>query len=123
MIFGVGVDIVEIARISYVYNKFKDRLPLRILSSQELLTFNKLAENSKVRFLAKRFAAKEAVAKCLKCGIGEKLQFTDITIKNDDLGAPFCRIESYSFTGAIEISISDEKHYVVANAIHFAAFP
>ena len=63
MIFGVGTDIVELSRIQETYDRFGDHFIDRLLMGEE----RELFEGIKwpVRFLAMRFAAKEAVAKAL----------------------------------------------------------
>lgn len=122
MIVGIGVDIAETARIEKLATEFGDRFAHRILTKHEFEEFNRRKRPHV--FLATRFAAKEAVAKALGTGIGKQVGFKSIQIDNDDLGKP--RLE---FLGsAIElikkrqinnamISLSDEKHYVVAMVV------
>lgn len=114
MIFGIGNDIVEISRIANVYAKYKDRFARKILTPQELLIFkDKL---NAPNFLAKRFAAKEALAKALGIGIRKPFGFQSISIINNSLGKPI-----FNFNNEIQeflnqkkiqnchLSISDEK--------------
>ncbi|QDE30415.1 MULTISPECIES: holo-ACP synthase [Shewanella] len=121
-IIGIGTDIVEIARIAEQRERLGDRLAKRVLTESELTTY--LQSKQPERFLAKRFAAKEAAAKALGTGIGRGVSFQHIHIDNDDNGAPLI-----SFTdGALArlelltgnrcfISIADEKHYAVATVV------
>ncbi|MCF1427179.1 MAG: holo-ACP synthase [Shewanella sp.] len=120
-IIGLGTDIVAIARIEQQLQK-SDRLARRVLTPDELTLFE--VSSQPVRFLAKRFAAKEAAAKALGTGIGRGVSFQHIHISNNELGAP-----KLVFTdGAAErlelmggylghISISDEQHYAMATVI------
>ncbi|MCF1431033.1 MAG: holo-ACP synthase [Shewanella sp.] len=120
-IIGLGTDIVAIARIEQQLQK-SDRLARRVLTPDELTLFE--VSSQPVRFLAKRFAAKEAAAKALGTGIGRGVSFQHIHISNNELGAP-----KLAFTdGAAErlelmggylghISISDEQHYAMATVI------
>ena len=122
MIVGIGVDIAETARVEKLSAKFGQRFARRILTTDELLEFDRRKHSSS--YLATRFAAKEAVAKALGTGIGEQLGFHSIQIDNDDKGKPLLRfmgtavdlIDSLNIKNAL-ISLSDEKHYVVAMVV------
>ena len=63
MIYGIGTDIVEVARIADALTRFGEAFARRILTDREWLAFEQ--SSTKPRFLAKRFAAKEAFAKAL----------------------------------------------------------
>ncbi len=122
MISGIGVDIVETARIEQVLGRFGERFARRILTEDELIEFAR-RENG-CRYLATRFAAKEAVAKALGTGIGETVGFQSLQIDNDELGKPCLRfrgdgidlIRDRGINNAL-VSLSDEKHYVVAMVV------
>ena len=86
MVIGIGTDIVEIARIADVLDRQGDAFVQRILTHSEQKQYQ--ASKQKAAFLAKRFAAKEAVAKALGTGIGSGVSFQDMTISNDEKGAP-----------------------------------
>jgi len=117
MIIGVGTDICKIDRI-----KVSEDFAKRILTEVELAVFASKNESQRQSFLAKRFSAKESIAKALGCGIRGNLSFQDITIVNDDKGKPFvelldtARLNLPQFNN-IHISISDEKDYVVTFAV------
>jgi len=122
MIVGIGVDIAETARFEKLSSKFGARFARRILTDDELAEFNRRRQSSS--YLATRFAAKEAAAKALGTGIGEQFGFHSIQIDNNERGKPELRF----FGGATElisrldiknamISLSDEKHYVVAMVV------
>ena len=122
MIVGIGVDIAETARVEKLSTKFGERFARRILTADELLEFDRRKHSSS--YLATRFAAKEAVAKALGTGIGEQLGFHSIQIDNDEKGKPLLRfmgtavdlIAGRNIKNAM-ISLSDEKHYVVAMVV------
>ncbi len=122
MIVGIGVDIVETVRVEKLSAKFGERFARRILTTDELQEFGRRKHSSS--YLATRFAAKEAVAKALGTGIGEQLGFHSIQIDNDAQGKPLLRfmgtaidlIAGLKIDNAM-ISLSDEKHYVVAMVV------
>ncbi len=123
MIFGIGTDIIEITRIKLAIEKNGERFARRILSKseQELCSQSKYPE----RFLAKRFAAKEAFAKALGTGIRNGLNLCDIEVSNNADGKPEinyvgtnAKVESILPSQAkFHITISDEKEYAVAFVI------
>lgn len=121
MIIGLGTDIVEIDRIEAQIKK-SSRLADRVLTSTERQIFEQHMHPA--RYLAKRFAAKEAAVKALGTGIGHGISWQHIEITNNQLGQPELHFSgefaeqcksrgvSHSF-----VSISDEKHYAVATVI------
>ena len=119
-IFGIGIDIVEVERIEKIHQKYGEKFASKILSNDELKNF--LKDKNKIHFLAKRFAAKEAVGKALGVGIRNGSILKNIEIKNDINGKPFVNIkdiEKLNMTEKkeIHISLSDEKRFAVANAV------
>ena len=119
-IFGIGVDIVDLDRIRKIYSKYGIKFAYKILSKNEIEDFN--AAKTKSSFLAKRFAAKEAIGKALGIGILNGFLLKNISIKHNDLGKPMVifnkrkEFDLYS-NKIIHISISDEKKFAVANAL------
>lgn len=129
MIVGLGTDIVEIERIEQkvpaagdVDALVKCRLAKRVLTESEMTIF--ITSSQPGRYLAKRFAAKEAAAKALGTGIGRGISFQHIEISNDANGAPLVNFSG----GAAErlvvlggtrghLSIADEKRYATATVI------
>jgi holo-[acyl-carrier protein] synthase len=98
MIFGVGLDMLEIDRMKKLLSGTSaDRFMARVLTQAEqaiaLTRKGRLAE-----FVAGRFAAKEAVVKAFGCGLGGIIGFQDIEILPDALGKPRCSITK----GALE---------------------
>jgi holo-[acyl-carrier protein] synthase len=119
MIFGIGTDIVEVSRIEASLEKFGDSFAGRILAESELQSY--LESSIKPRFLAKRFAAKEAFSKALGTGLREPATFQNITVSHDSLGKPILvlaqPLQDFLTAKAIQhmhISISDEKNLAAA---------
>ncbi len=119
MIFGIGTDIVSIQRVEYILGKNKAGFINRILSEHERALFANKGDSA--AYCAKRFAAKEAFAKALGCGIGKIVGFQDLTIRNDDLGKPHFipseKLRLYLLDKNIKkahLSISDEKTFATA---------
>ncbi|HAG52543.1 MAG TPA: holo-ACP synthase [Alphaproteobacteria bacterium] len=115
MIIGIGTDICEINRIQP-----GEGFANKILSESEQEVLK--AKKNKQVYLAKRFAAKEAISKAFGCGIGSKLSFKDISILNNEAGAPYVEISETAKSklvdfSSIHISISDEKNYAIAYVI------
>lgn len=124
MIFGIGTDIVEVTRIEASITQFGDDFAKRILSAGELAGYLDLESKDsqvKARFLAKRFAAKEAFSKALGTGLRIPATFQNIAVSHDDLGKPIlvlapelqAYLQSKNITQA-HISISDEKNLATA---------
>ncbi|WP_339721205.1 holo-ACP synthase [uncultured Paraglaciecola sp.] len=120
-IMGLGTDVVEIARIAKQLNK-SHRLAQRVLTATEMLTFN--AHKFPERFLAKRFAAKEAAVKALGTGIGSGVSFQDVEVVSLTSGQPtlvfsgkFAELCEKSAINSSFISISDEQHYAMATVV------
>ncbi len=119
MIFGIGTDIVEVARIEASIEQFGDEFAKRILAESEFASYQE--SHIKPRFLAKRFAAKEAFAKALGTGLRAPATFQNIAVSHDDLGKPILilAVELKVFLQAKKItkthvSISDEKNLAAA---------
>lgn len=114
MITGLGIDIVELQRISEAINR-NSNFVKRILTETELGYFDKLSERRKVEFLSGRFAAKEAFAKAVGTGIGKHYSWHDIEIIPDENGKPL--LQTKKELGQIQLSISHSREYAVANVI------
>lgn len=119
MIYGIGTDIVEVSRIEDSLARFGDAFAERILTEQEWLSFSQ--SHTKARFLAKRFAAKEAFAKALGTGLRTPATFQNIGVTHDDLGKPVLTLAAPLQALLDEkqiihqhLSISDEKALAVA---------
>jgi holo-[acyl-carrier protein] synthase len=78
----IGTDIIHISRIEKSLEKFGEKFKIKFLNSEEIV----LAK--KVESIAGFWAAKEAIAKALGCGIGAELSFHDIILTKNAKGAP-----------------------------------
>lgn len=119
MIYGIGTDIVEVSRIEDSLARFGNAFAMRILSEREMQEF--VQSHTQARFLAKRFAAKEAFAKALGTGIRAPATFENIAVAHDDLGKPVLDIapalqQCLDSKGIryMHLSISDEKSLAAA---------
>ncbi|MGD6878964.1 holo-ACP synthase [Bacillus infantis] len=112
MIEGIGIDIVEIGRISRMANRAK--FSERILTEGELAKYITLSDKRQLEFIAGRFAAKEAFSKANGTGIGSELSFQDIEISNDRKGKPFF---SKPEREGLHLSISHSESYAVAQVV------
>lgn len=119
MIFGIGTDIVEVARIESSIAQFGDEFAKRILADSEFSIY--LDSQIKARFLAKRFAAKEAFSKALGTGLRHPATFQNIAVSHDELGKPMLLLASElqdflqsKHITQMHISISDERNLAAA---------
>ena len=87
MILGVGIDIIEVARIASSYEKFGERFVSRILHADEIAYC--LSHKNPAPFIAARFAAKEAISKAFGTGISAELGWQDMEIFKKESGEPF----------------------------------
>ncbi|OUS02707.1 holo-ACP synthase [Gammaproteobacteria bacterium 54_18_T64] len=121
MIVGIGSDLVHISRIEAVLERRGEAFAKRILRPEELLSFTqKNTARSQAAFLAKRFAAKEAVSKALKTGIGE-VSWQHILVSNTASGAPEITLSDNALLACralgaetIHLSLSDEQDMALA---------
>ena len=121
MIIGIGTDLVQIGRIRDSLDRTGERLAKRILTPLEFVEFSD--RQNQANFLAKRFAAKEALSKALKTGIGP-ISWQDIRVSHSDMGAPELELSGHAHTIMSELggreallSLSDERDYALAFVI------
>ena len=118
MIVGIGTDIVAVSRLRAMWERHGEKALHRLLAPSELPDFAKAAD--KGRFLAKRFAAKEAFAKAFGTGVRPPVLLSAIGVTHDDLGKPVFTFHGELATLVAErsltthLSISDEAEYAVA---------
>lgn len=118
MIYGIGTDIVRIIRLEALYQRHGERVLRRMLAAEEREACRQHAQPA--RFLAKRFAAKEAFAKALGTGVRAPVLLPAIRIAHDELGKPVLAFneELQALMQARELrahlSISDEQDQVIA---------
>ena len=120
MIFGIGIDIIEIDRVRESVEKFGDKFLNKIYTKSELEYC--LNKSSKYQHLAARFAAKEAVYKALTTGWHEKATWQDIEISNEPNGMPIVKLNGklksfLSKDNSLRISMSHSRDYVACVAI------
>jgi holo-[acyl-carrier protein] synthase len=117
MIIGIGTDIVSISRIERLLSIYKEKFINRILSKNEIESFIKKKDSQKSKYIAKRFAGKEAFAKACGLGIGRPINFNDIEITNDIFGKPILSLNvnlSILDNASIHVSLSDDTCYSIA---------
>ena len=126
MIIGNGIDIIDINRIRRVINKYGDRFKKRCFSISEIERSEKRLNS--VESYAKRYAAKEACAKALGTGLARGVFWKDIEVINNKYGKPFIRLHNNALNflnkkinknAKIELSLSDEINFAIANVIIF----
>lgn len=122
MTLGLGIDIIEVARIAASLEKFGERFGQRILLPGEIAYC--LSHKNPSPFVAARFAAKEAVSKAFGTGIGARLGWQDIEIARKDSGEPYVILhgkgkELFQARKAknLLISISHTEHYAAVVAV------
>ena len=122
MILGVGIDIIEVARIEGSYQRFGERFLERILHPNEISYC--LSHKVPGPFLAARFAAKEAISKAFGTGIGAQLGWQDMEIARKPTGEPFVILHDKGndlfaarSAAALRVSLSHTQHHATAIAI------
>lgn len=125
-VLGIGVDIVSVARVEKILARHPERFPRRILHPGERADYRERADYCgsppfHARFLARRFAAKEAVVKALGLGFTGGAYARRIRIEHDALGRPQAALPpdlpAARRRCVALLSIADEKEYAVAQAI------
>ena len=122
MITGIGVDATSVARITQSHQRFGERFVHRLLHPDERAGFTLSA--SPDRFLAKRFAIKEAASKALGTGIREGVSLHDFITTHDALGKPHLELAGEASRRAaqagivrVHLSLTDEGDIVTAFVI------
>jgi holo-[acyl-carrier protein] synthase len=126
MIYGIGTDLCEVSRIAAAWERFGEAFPRRILMPQELADYQRLRARGRdpVRFLAMRFAAKEALVKALGTGFRQGVWVRDVGHTQLPSGKPVPLFSAavrqrLDAAGAGEghISLTDEAGLVAAFAV------
>ena len=120
---GVGVDLIRVRRIAQAYHRRPERFLHRIFSGQEIkLLFKK---KNLLPSMAARFAAKEAVAKALGCGIGIA-RWREMEILPGERGKPTVCLSGGAKSWAekcgikgVEVSMSHDGPYAIAQAVAY----
>jgi len=126
MIYGIGTDIIQIARVEAVLARHGDRFAEKVLGVEELQKYHrrkKKFEARGIRFLATRFAAKEAFSKAIGLGMRMPMTWRAMQTLNAPSGRPVV-ITSGSLKEFMDqngltaqVSITDEAEYAVAFVI------
>jgi holo-[acyl-carrier protein] synthase len=90
-VLGIGVDLVECARVQHSLDRFGDRFLHRIFTEGEIAYSQSM--KFPARHLAARFAAKEAISKAFGTGIGKSMGWKDIDVHKKPSGEPFVVLE------------------------------
>jgi len=122
LIFGVGTDLVELSRVKSIYERFGEHFARRILMADELELFAR--SKDPVRFLAMRFAGKEATVKAMGTGFAHGVWLRDVGILSNDWGRPLVvwsergqRVCDRLGIGAGHVSLTDDAGLVLAFAV------
>lgn len=128
MIYGIGIDVIEPARVARVLERFGDRFVRRVLTPQERPGYARTAQP--VLFLANRFAAKEAFSKAMGTGFRYPVTLQCISIVSDRLGKPgfefhpnLAAMVSARGIAGHHLTISDEKSLACACVVLEKAAP
>ncbi len=128
MIYGIGTDIVELTRVQETYNRFGERFVDRLLMDEERVLFEK--NKWPVRFLAMRFAAKEAAVKAMGTGFAHGMWIRDVGIVNSPWGRPEIMWSERGQAvcdelgiGEGHVSLTDDAGLILAFAVVMRANP
>ena len=118
-IFGIGVDTVNIDRIKKIHEKYGQRFVDKILNPSEIELFKNSVDQN--RFLANRFAGKEAASKALGTGFSQGVTWKDFGVSNKPSGQPELilsnKLKKLFITKGItssHISLTDEQPWSMA---------
>ena len=125
MIISNGIDLVDIRRIKNTIEKYNFRFKKKCFHEGEIRK-SELRLKS-IESYAKRYAAKEACAKALGTGLARGVFWKDIEVHNDKYGKPKIKLHNKALKILnslnnknecfVEVSLSDEKNYAIANVI------
>lgn len=122
MICGMGMDLVEVARITAARERWGVRFARRLLAPAELVEWQHHPQAD--RFLARRFAAKEAASKALGTGMRDGVSFQSISVGHDHLGKPLLHFHGGALAllrergiVAAHLSITDERQFAAATVV------
>jgi holo-[acyl-carrier protein] synthase len=126
MIFGIGTDIIQISRIEAALARHGDRFAGKILGPEELEKYRRRSDKVAVRgirFLATRFAAKEAFSKAIGLGMRTPMTWRAMQTLNAASGKPVVitsgALQAYMKEHGLtaQVTITDEADYAVAFVI------
>ena len=123
MIYGIGIDIIDIRRIKRVIKKYGNRFKKKCFHEHEIIKSD--ARFNSIESYAKRYAAKEACAKALGTGLARGVFWKDIEVRNNQYGKPYIILHNNAkkfikkSNDKIVLSLTDEKNFAIANVIIF----
>jgi len=122
VIFGIGVDVLECARVARTLERFGTRFIEHLLMPEEHAQLARTARRE--RFIAMRFAAKEAIVKAMGTGFGHGVWIRDVGVVQNAWGKPEVvfsergeRVRQALRIGEGHVTLSDERGLVVAVAV------
>lgn len=122
MIIGTGIDLVEVARIEKLFDKRGERFASHVLHEKEFPEYRETKYPA--RFLAKRFAVKEAATKALGTGQARSVLLRHFYVTHDEHGRPALHADGQARefcntlgVNAMHVSIADENDYAIASVI------
>jgi holo-[acyl-carrier protein] synthase len=122
MIFGIGVDVLEASRIHKSLERFGDRFTRHLLMPQEMAQLARTRRPE--RFIAMRFAAKEAIVKAMGTGFAHGVWIRDVGVVQNEWGRPEVvfsergeRVRRQLGVGEGHVTLTDEAGLVVAVAV------
>jgi holo-[acyl-carrier protein] synthase len=126
VIFGIGTDIVEMSRMQSTWERFGEHFARRILMDEEMELFKRTKQPA--RFLAMRFAGKEATVKAMGTGFAHGVWLRDVGITNNEWGRPLIiwsergqKMCDQLGIGKGHVSLTDDAGLVLAFAVVEAA--
>jgi holo-[acyl-carrier protein] synthase len=122
MIFGIGTDIVEMSRMQKTWGRFGEHFARRILMDEEMALFKQTKQPA--RFLAMRFAGKEATVKAMGTGFAHGVWMRDVGITRNEWGRPLIiwsergqKVCAQLGIGRGHVSLTDDAGLVMAFAV------
>lgn len=122
MIFGIGIDVLEARRIQEAYARYGERFVERLLMPEERIQLARTRRPE--RFLAMRFAAKEAIVKAMGTGFAHGVWIRDVGVVQNERGKPEVvfsargeRVRRELGVGEAHVTLTDEAGLIVAVAV------
>jgi holo-[acyl-carrier protein] synthase len=128
MIYGIGIDVLKVDRVERVYEKHGERFLSHLLMPEERVQFERTARP--VRFIAMRFAAKEAIVKGMGTGFAHGIWIRDVGVVQNSWGKPEvvysargAKVRDGLGIGEGHVTLTDEAGLVVAVAVLMRKVP